>query len=520
MVAVCVNCQRAGVDTPNVHQNILKGCFGNGQGACVACRKLSALERKIEGARRTLNQLLAERDDLSFTLNQQHDPFATRLPVEIASRIFTHCRPIPRARIDLSDDDRYDYRGLIDAVFHLSQVCANWRRVAQSTPELWDVFCARFTSEDNVQEVAIASQWLKRSGELPLFIQIRVESTTPSYFRKLFPLIISHSLRWEFFDLMAPLPFMKWFATMVSSVSLYPLKHLKLQTLDEPAWPSNIKLLNASPTTFTQRGCSSHHFTISWERLTHFYATAFPFWEAVHLFQSAHLLLHCEISAIVEVLSAPAPSSPTLVTSASLNTFVVSDIPSYMWDCLAFPSLQTLHVTQTHNANRWIHLRDFVYRSGCRIQDLRLYARTDDFSENLVEVLASSPSLVKLALIGRVIEQDFFAVLAKIVLSETPHAASPFLGKLTSLICKVDGVRFQWSPLASFLHAMTSRQSESLQSLEIQLLGWYDDEFYLWKFDKDTSELIMNSVRSLENCKLVDYKGRDLVPILSRHGSV
>jgi hypothetical protein len=88
----------------------------------------------------------------------------------------------------------------------LSSVCKQWHVIAHSTPELWTSFKIYIPSSDFPEHIQYARQWLLRSGQLPLSIQIRTDPSESLQLRRtpvveLIDLLNCHSHRWESFDI-------------------------------------------------------------------------------------------------------------------------------------------------------------------------------------------------------------------------------------------------------------------------------------------------------------------------------
>jgi len=85
-------------------------------------------------------------------------------------------------------------------------VCKRWRVIAHSTPELWTFVKIYIPSCDFPKHIQYARQWLLRSGQLPLSIQIRTDPSTSLKWRRtpvveLIDLLNCHSHCWESFDI-------------------------------------------------------------------------------------------------------------------------------------------------------------------------------------------------------------------------------------------------------------------------------------------------------------------------------
>ena len=133
------------------------------------------------------------------------------IPPEITSEIFIWCLPstihattydqtfcIPLIGVSKTLD--------ISIPLSLSSVCKLWRAIAHSTPELWTSFKIYIPSSDFPEHIQYARQWLLRSGQLPLSIQICTDPSESLKWQRtlvveLIDLLNRHSHRWESFDI-------------------------------------------------------------------------------------------------------------------------------------------------------------------------------------------------------------------------------------------------------------------------------------------------------------------------------
>ena len=153
-----------------------------------------------------------------------------RLPVEITSEILILCAPSMSRTMMLhhrEDVDR-DFQRDISIPLRLSSVCRLWRNIAHSTPVLWTSFRIYISSRDFPEPLQQAQQWLSRSGQLPLSIQIcsdpsaSINSLDPLVY-ELIDLVNSCSHRWASLDLSAHqylLPFFSKSTTTLKAVTV------------------------------------------------------------------------------------------------------------------------------------------------------------------------------------------------------------------------------------------------------------------------------------------------------------
>ncbi|KAF9525276.1 hypothetical protein CPB83DRAFT_557032 [Crepidotus variabilis] len=172
-MVVCHYCRISSRPKSRIPDYILDKCHKNCMRTCFACQMLIDVDHKIEVARRALESLLDEREELTAILNEHHDPFVHRLPVEIASRVFLHCRPIVPA--GYTSGACHDEAELIKGVFLPGRICRSWRHIAQGTPQLWTILPITISKSNCITSVSIVHDWLARSKGLPLLLELRCD---------------------------------------------------------------------------------------------------------------------------------------------------------------------------------------------------------------------------------------------------------------------------------------------------------------------------------------------------------
>ena len=138
--------------------------------------------------------------------------------------------------------------------FVLSHVCADWRRLALHTPDLWNTIYADVDEEDlynsNRSEdhplLSLFTLFLSRSGTLPLHVVLQSRHSTPlsgvasqqSYvIRDLYRALIPHHARWASLHLSLPLDMVLSELETQRDGSPFPrLPLLKSLKLHETSW--------------------------------------------------------------------------------------------------------------------------------------------------------------------------------------------------------------------------------------------------------------------------------------------
>ncbi|KAK7002358.1 hypothetical protein R3P38DRAFT_2729694 [Favolaschia claudopus] len=141
--------------------------------------RLDAIQAKIGQRIEVVHNLARIKSGIQRQLNDRHDPVA-RLPVELSSKIFTHCVP-----------SRNEY-GTLSAAILLIRICSSWTEIALFTPSLWanlhiDIPASELTSE----WTAYLAAWLARGRQYPLLLSVSGPSTISH--TEIMRLIIAHA---------------------------------------------------------------------------------------------------------------------------------------------------------------------------------------------------------------------------------------------------------------------------------------------------------------------------------------
>lgn len=134
--------------------------------------QLSQLESEIARLNDQLESLFFKRASVKGYIEAHRALLSPvrRLPEETLSEIFIHCLP----------EDHYAVRDLSEAPLLLTAISRQWRQTAIGTPALWKslhIFLPWGISTQCAEKRTIGSSlWLKRSGSLPLYISLSMET--------------------------------------------------------------------------------------------------------------------------------------------------------------------------------------------------------------------------------------------------------------------------------------------------------------------------------------------------------
>ncbi|KAK6974563.1 hypothetical protein R3P38DRAFT_3482282 [Favolaschia claudopus] len=143
--------------------------------------RLNAIQARIGQRIEFAYNLARIKSGIQRQLNDRHDPIA-RLPIELSSKIFTHCVP-----------SRNEY-GTLSAAILLMRICSSWSEIALFTPSLW-ANPRRICIPDELTSewTAYLAAWLARGREYPLLLSVSGPSTISH--TEIMRLIIVHAHR-------------------------------------------------------------------------------------------------------------------------------------------------------------------------------------------------------------------------------------------------------------------------------------------------------------------------------------
>ncbi|CAA7263770.1 unnamed protein product [Cyclocybe aegerita] len=222
-------------------------------------KKLSDYDTQIANLEATLLDLQKKRNDLQ-QVGQAHEALISpvrRLPTEILQMIFEWCLPTNRNAVMHASE----------APVLLGRVCAEWRRISLSTPQLWASlhivppnvnFAKPVSSTSRFQRKReLIEMWLSRSGDCPLnisFVWFASDSDDEvKLCGSLMEVLVPMCGRWKVLDFQAPLKMFKPFVGLtVEDVPLLEgLSLMDNRTSVDPeaidSWPESLLFAERSP---------------------------------------------------------------------------------------------------------------------------------------------------------------------------------------------------------------------------------------------------------------------------------
>ncbi|KAJ7062301.1 hypothetical protein C8F01DRAFT_1137114 [Mycena amicta] len=172
--------------------------------------RLHQLDSEIAELQKTMDKLVDERQLVHSDI-EAHQALLSplrRVPIDVIREIFVACLP----------EDRHCVMSAQEAPVLLGRICSSWRAIALSTPSLWSTihiaepWLSRYSPATSFPRIATlfaarleaATEWLSRSGSMPLSISIFLGALYTHYPQQSVPdqtplldLVVSHSRRWR-----------------------------------------------------------------------------------------------------------------------------------------------------------------------------------------------------------------------------------------------------------------------------------------------------------------------------------
>ncbi|KAF8956474.1 hypothetical protein BDZ97DRAFT_1851695 [Flammula alnicola] len=475
---------------------------------------------KVKETRPADSEIQGERQILKPRTNLHHDLLTQLLPPEISSEIFLHC--IPEELVD--KDLEHETSTAISAPLILSSVCQKWREIALTTPQLWTSVPLRLTPRSHRSLIQLAREWIGRSGQLPLLLNLYLDPDdygSPIIIRRLIKLINRHSTRWAHLKYRGSSTWLSMFTG--DSRGAPQLKTLKLHPYG-PTYSDWFRLAGPKPTPrkIEISRLPLESVVIEWSAITDMQASNLSIDECLELLQSTPQMIHCKLFSV----------------SAGNGDHLISE------NRIIHPLLQTLHlqtdrVTADHLLNKVAlpSLVEFgcnygytppiegitscITRSSCSLKTFYLSGKTIRKGD-LIRLCQLMPALRSLNLRLNQIDQleDFFQHFAKTShMSQSDHTQNEkcFLPLLTriSFSQRVQLATFPRSLIPKLCGSMDEIQNphrRPLSCLSLELM--YDTDYGSYDYiDKDTIVQIRHFIDEGIDIKIMRTDGANLLAL-------
>lgn len=448
----CKDCAYTTCD--RLHSYAAHECKLSGGKPCQECAQMVILDSQISQVHSQLVQLAHKRHALKTKINQRHEPFIHRLPWPVSSQIFEEY--VHHSDFDPKVAIYSTYTRDWSPALFLSSICAQWRKIAFATSEIW-----RFINipllEDN-PDVGLKIKLLKacvdRACQRTLFIgvfQFQLDEV-PLFSR------LEGKL-----DILEPLfEVIKEIACRSEEITLWGLPPLALQLIIPTNTPNlTVVRIGESNRYYPDEagavewnfgdfslagpllrnldvglgsGTLLHFCHIGWDTITTVAMSAINVKESIDILRQASCLT--SFSFTLQDSYDTNPATPPIVNSTLEKLHI--DSSKYGVDFVKFassvtlPSLRELSLRTSTLSN----MKPLFERSQCQVRTFSLSLWDIIPEDDVLELLKILPSVEHLALQTSVITSKFFEELGNFRDSHfkaSGDSANLLLPNLTSL---------------------------------------------------------------------------------------
>ncbi|KAF9483170.1 hypothetical protein BDN70DRAFT_351780 [Pholiota conissans] len=442
---------------------------------CHPCRKVVELGDKIQKMQEAIAEIEKERQQWMVHVNVNHDDLTRRIPPEITAEIFTFYLSEDTLKICMEFGPSKSYE--IKTPLLLSAVSRRWRNIAHATPELWSKVPLRMWSSNMQSLPMLAKEWLERSGQYPLSINIfATDIKSLKSFRELIHVVNQYSSRWKDLKFNDESSALSHFSSNIEGIS-------NLQTLCLNAWVSrsgrkgclNLGKFVLQPRCLVIEHLSSlDEITVDWTKLTDLTVQAnsgLSLTDCLEVLRRAPQLTTCNLTPSPSLRNiASLQDSEPILCRHIVNLTLADRNADRIFDYLICPSLDTLTISNLLAGELGIDIGIFLRKSNCSLTTLNVLADTvplrnvnfilscmtiSTLCHLHIEINKPNPSLFR----------DFFNILSK---SSSQHQPS-YLPDLRSLtIHQVSKDCLEWSSLPRIFNAAgaSNRQRRELKCFE------------------------------------------------------
>ena len=314
---------------------------------CTSCLELETFDREAQAI------LEEDRRKILAEINQCHDPFIQRLPVELASQIFAFCIPPqdheadPR-RISLLWSNSRDRIKPFNIV--LGAICRAWRQVAWSTPDLWSTLPIALHRGKNKELIL---EWLGRSGQTPLDVFLvldpiaaSVPLTDTDIWKPLIDIANGCSSRWRTFSVYGAGLVLAYITGDGQGTCI--LECLKIRGAYDRSDSSRFSLTNAipMPSQLVSSTMPLRSIDIDWSNLITIEIGELYVNEFLVLLRWAPRLTRCTLNSLEdgsdEHLPPPTPTHHHTLQELDIRMLDVRQTAEQLLNLLILPSLSSL----------------------------------------------------------------------------------------------------------------------------------------------------------------------------------
>ncbi|KAF8881051.1 hypothetical protein CPB84DRAFT_1851692 [Gymnopilus junonius] len=462
------SCSRCGhIDRPH-HLQPRELCRVSKSHWCDVCAKLDYLNVKITRAQAALQELFDQRDDLRTQLNQAHPSIVDRLPVEIASTIFTlYASNISRTESPLI----------------LGAVCQNWRQIAWTTPSVWMFLRFRsYTSRAICSEtrLQLVRDWLIRSKKTSLSIDLGTYSLKGGdgniqQVYHLVDIINQHCDHWHSLDLHMPSFLLAHFNDTICDSSA--LHTLSMASTDSSANDPDLtipSLSRVSPKSVKIYGPLLNPHSLNWDRVTHLTLLPSAIDQILQILRMGPALQSCCFALSSSRSTIPVSETDSAVTHPllhSLDIEAANDSLGLFFSNVTFPALGELSIRGIDLHLQGQEFASFLTRSSSGLKSLNVDEVTFT-SEDFLRMIRLTPYLEELDILLGSTDADvltpFYQALANHLPANDgllPQLTRPLLPSLRAFGWMGDDA-FPWEAIPRFFAPFSADDRTRRRPLE------------------------------------------------------
>ncbi|KAF8902201.1 hypothetical protein CPB84DRAFT_872796 [Gymnopilus junonius] len=377
--------------------------------------KLKDLNAQIDEAKKALENLLHQRQAVKASINQRHKSLVDRVPLEIVCNIFELYVTKPAdSYIDIEGPNGQTFvltrKTPLPSPLPLGAICQTWRHIAWSTPRLWtSAFVDISVTEDSdaaLEETykfkaQMLSEWISRSGSLPLSIRIVCGEVAPygqtlRVVQPIFDIVSINSRRCKELDLKLPARLTNRLILSPQSSGYQVLERLRIFNTSDDIHPTEFSSgagqVLIAPKVLDLNFVPLHELAISWNNVTEVTAVLTAQSEVFELLRYAPKLQVCKLS--VHFPDFPAVNHPHLLHPKLRVLDILSDPTGVILSHLTLPAIEHLVYDLKGRLFPTDLVLAFLARSGSGGPDFRSFGAggqggeftIDDVKSNIKEL--------------------------------------------------------------------------------------------------------------------------------------
>ncbi|CAA7270879.1 unnamed protein product [Cyclocybe aegerita] len=306
----------------------------------------------------------------------------------------------------------------------LGAACKRWREIAHSTPHLWTTVVVRLKNGEVEQCAQFTSDWLSRTGKLPLTLDIYQPEGTQTFFgpppafdaSPIFAAINAHSSQWETIvanihcDLMQLLRGDGSGAPRLRTLDIATIDKRPSQNSLTPPLVFSLSGPMPRPTRVRLHQIRHPFAAVTWDSIKHLDIQEVSITECYDILQSGTNPVECYIEEIeiTDEYEAPPPPQQFVLPHLRVLHLRWNDAQEVLLNALTLPSLSSL---RTNGPLRV--LPSLITRSGCKSTLTELILSDKDTTVfDLMHALENAPLLEQLSVSSLTLDDTLFEQLS------------------------------------------------------------------------------------------------------------